>query len=60
MACIENVNACENRIRANGKQCMMQISVRTAEQLYRDDSHLVLESTAVYVILYYEMTQSLL
>ena len=44
MACIENVNACENRIRANGKQCMMQMPVRTAEQLYRDDSHLVLDS----------------
>ena len=56
MACIENVNACENRIRANGKQCMMQMPVRTAEQLYRDDSHLVLD---LYVILYYEMTQFL-
>ena len=44
MSCIENANACENRTRANGKQCMMQMPVRTAEQLYRDDSHFVPQS----------------
>ena len=43
MACIENVNVCENCIQANCKQCMMQMPVRTAEQLDHDYSHLVLQ-----------------
>ena len=50
MACIKNVIACENRIRANGKQCMMQTQSNytvTAITLF----------LKVYVILYYDMTQ---
>ena len=49
---LKNVNACENRIRANGKQCMMQMPVRTAEQIYCGYSHLLLQRICDSVLWY--------